>query len=139
MHDYTLTWEEWDDLYSTEFTSNRRGIFHYCVMAHKDGTGSGILGEGYPGGDTFVLYDANLGGDWWPGGFSHEHKQADIFMHELGHNILGSGTADHPYGWHRDGDGHCSHEGCSMYATGIQDIKYCSYCWDDIDLPWSLV
>jgi len=62
--------------------SSRSGIFHYCVFADKNKDGSSTsTGFGQYGGDFFVIFD---------GTFSGSSNQANTFMHEMGHNILGA-------------------------------------------------
>jgi len=69
----------WSYYYENYFANSRHGFFHYCVMAHRDGTGSSsTLGQGIRRDDMFVLYDENIYSDT---------QQASVFMHELGHNI----------------------------------------------------
>ena len=85
-HDSNFNYpDDWRNTYDNYFTSNRHGIYHYCVIAHT--TSGNFLGEGLVADDQFVLYDANLGDDWWPGGVDRATKQASTFIHELGHNI----------------------------------------------------
>ena len=103
-------------------------------MAHKNNMGSdSVLGSGYAPGDRFVLFDDNLGGTWpWT---DRTTMQAHVFMHEIGHNLLG-------YADHLDGSGHCSYT-CAMQTYlnpwDTHAIDYCSDCWADINLAQSLV
>ena len=113
----------------TYHSIERHHIFHYCVFCHELTTGS--LGEGWPGGLSFVIADKTCKDQW---GDDTDQIVKD-FMHELGHNILGGGRAD--YGTHRDNDGHHNtNTNCVMCTTeaGGTGLYYCSDCWDDIDL-----
>lgn len=131
-HDDELDYNtEWDIYYNNYFTANRRHIFHHCIMCHleiNDPWDKDILGRGECPGDAFVLYDQNLGGTWpWT---DRTTMQAHVFMHEIGHNLLG-------YADHLDGIGHCSHT-CAMQTNlnpwDTHAIDYCGDCWADLDL-----
>jgi hypothetical protein len=139
-HTDTLTGTLWNNLYSSGseswgFTPTRRGIYHYGIMAHRNAANSGtVFGEGYVGGDSFALYDDLLGSDLLPPWVSHETKQTHIFMHELGHNILGQLDESHRY---PAGDtDHCGND-CVMYYK-VAEIgapwraHYCSACLNEI-------
>jgi len=72
--DFNDLWDFRDNFFATE----REDIFHYCLFAHERSSGSTLVGWGAYGSDTFIIYD-NVISD-----------QAMVFMHELGHNILGA-------------------------------------------------
>ena len=145
----------WSYYYENYFTNSRHGIFHYCVMAPRNNMGSdSVLGEGETRGDMFVLYDDNLGGTWpWT---DRTTMQAHLFMHELGHNLMGvyypnstdaTNNFDHnPKAAHlinvdppNDDNEHCGHT-CALqtklYPWDTHAIDYCSDCWNAINLAW---
>jgi len=124
------------------FSSNRHNIFHYCFFADKDETGGGG-GVGQFFGDTFCVYRGNIDSD----------KVAHVFIHELGHNLLGqndpTGVAwDHnPLADHFDsdenGDGKYEHleDGTYAMVDFIPDNpknNYCTKSWNAMDLKKSL-
>ena len=64
-----------------QFTPDRVGIFHYCILAHydyEDTVWDSIHGRGETYGYTFAGYDST---NWLRG------DKVSAFMHELGHNI----------------------------------------------------
>jgi len=98
----------------------RKDIFHYCIIAHQvtllgddaDGWGEGPQPtdpQGTIGGDDFSMTDVG-------------NNQAELFMHELGHNL---GLTDKP-----------TKSGKAMYRgpgyTG--HVDYTSTDWNVIDL-----
>lgn len=125
-HKDNFNWpDDWDTYYNDYFTSNRKGVFRYCVMTHRDGSGSWFTyGQGESPGDMFVLYDANI----W---FDKDNNQASVFMHELGHNILGDLDDVHEIGYD-----HCSISACVMNPEpdilGRTTMSFCLYCEEEL-------
>ena len=126
--------EEW--LYDHEFANERNDIFHYCIICHHI-KGTESRGHGESPGDEFTLAGARISGtDAW----------CHVFIHELGHNILGTINADHRSAHNDD---HCSHEDCVMFEgvtwwswpnpTRSWDSEWnlCSDCWKEVDLAQS--
>ena len=124
------------------FSNERKGIFHYCVFAHKNKDGSNTkLGSADGPGYFFVIFDANSD--------DGNKKQEIEFMHELGHNLIGHwnpGNRDHnPNADHlknRDGNDsngreHCMNN-CALKRAKDTDwfterpVNYCSDCCDAI-------
>lgn len=58
---------------------NRKGIFHYCIVAHYLKDAHGYLGFARTPGYSFEVYDQAIK--------YHEYSFAKVFIHELGHNI----------------------------------------------------
>jgi hypothetical protein len=77
--DLNPVWTEVDAIKSTNFSSFRDGIFHYCLFANNySGGSSSGLSRGIQGEDFIVTL----------GSFANtEDQQAGTFMHELGHNL----------------------------------------------------
>lgn len=76
-HDKDLSFKEFkNNYYNICFTGSRKGVFRYCLVAHK-AVNPDYWGEG--GYDFIILYDAN---------FVDYKDQISIFMHELGHGIF---------------------------------------------------
>jgi len=67
------------------FSTNRRGIFHYCLFVHDiwyndDGVWIDTLeGISYPDNDKLMIAEDNM--------LPETEEQAGTFMHELGHNL----------------------------------------------------
>lgn len=106
------------------FSVARRGVFHYCVMAHLCAENENRLGEGEIGGDMFVIYDGRI---WF--GEAEIYRREIIFTHELGHNILGYLDSSHSAD-----QIHCNSANCVMYGTAsVTRWKYCANCLAEID------
>ena len=110
-------------------STDRHHIFHYVVICNE--LNSESSGMGWPGGLSFVI------------AYETSTNFIKSFVHELGHNILGDGSANAPYGNHRDGSGHhpfawWEDAYCAMYGSstlwGCHD--YCSDCWDALNLSY---
>jgi len=126
----------WSYYYDNYFSSLRREIFHYLVIAHRDTDGSGTtLGRGFAPGKMFVLFDDLLGGDWWPGGYSRDTKQAKVFQQELGHNIIGTPTWDGALvdSQHYDANGHSVDSSSLMWPTMDFGHDFTSYDWSVVN------
>ncbi len=132
----STTFDEWKDMYDDHFfifpdgsSSNRIGVFHYCTMVNKltgnwwgkDSSGWGAAGE--YNGDQIAI----------EGGAGDSVDIANIFMHEIGHNIIGVESTN-PLAVHLDNSGHCSNNDCPLQSV-VTDGKpgYCSNCWNAID------
>lgn len=136
-----------DTIYNTyyndpsKFNSNRKICFHYCVIADTQEGNSDATGNGKYKNNRFILFDGNLGSS---------KKQAKCFLHELGHNLMG--THDDPsdpwynpdathledtanYG-RRD---HCTDSDCALvrgHYNWNPPLDYCDKCWNDLRLDW---
>ena len=123
------------------FTQERKGIFHYSIFANKKSSGSTATGYGEYADDLFVIYDGNL---------DDSCEQTKAFMHELGHNLMG--THDDPaHSYYNpeathlkdtspdyDGRDHCTDSNCALVRGHYDDppFTYCSKCWPCIKLDW---
>ena len=70
---------------AANFDANRKGVFHYALLANKIPNGAqcgddSILGQAYGNDDDFLLAFQLLQ-------FSGGSQIAAVFMHELGHNL----------------------------------------------------
>ena len=67
------------------FSVNRLGIFHYCIMGQEYAEVAGSSGKsgGIPDDDFFVS-DGKLKDMWW---LDYTKILSSTFMHELGHNL----------------------------------------------------
>ncbi len=78
-------WNDFWDLRETNFSVERRRIFHYCIFAHGLGGLGSVSGisRGIPG-TAFIV---SLGSGSWTDHRGSQNEQAGTFMHELGHNL----------------------------------------------------
>ena len=111
--------------YSKYFDSTRHGKFHHCIFAdlgwlHNWNHWHG--GQGEFAGDSFIVFEGDC---------DNSKETANCFMHELGHNLLGTSPS------HLDGDGHCDDSDCSMQNDARDgEVDYCIDCWNSLYLPY---
>jgi len=111
--------------YSKYFDSTRHGKFHHCIFAdlgwlHNWNNWHG--GQGEFAGDSFIVFEGDC---------DNSKETANCFMHELGHNLLGTSPS------HLDGDGHCDDSDCSMQNDARDgEVDYCIDCWNSLYLPY---
>jgi hypothetical protein len=86
--DNLLTSADWEAAYTADFANARHGVFHWGLIAcnySDDGANvhANLWGIGRAPGSRFVFFDCqpNMG---------DAHAQAKEFVHESGHNMLGS-------------------------------------------------
>jgi hypothetical protein len=120
------------------FYQERRGIFHYALLAHRNANSHTRNGEAAAFGDKFVLYDRTLQ--------TSSAKRRAVFLHELGHNILGLndlGSKDHNHlAYQLNLKGHHDDDDCAMvYPLPNDDFpqNYCSTCFRSFKLYKSFV
>lgn len=126
--------------------------FHYCLLAHYSVNQPDWyeFWEGYPlgvgesPGNMFCLFDENI---------DSSNYQAHVFMHELGHNLIGVYDPDGNYFGHNneadhliDTDSednlkeHCTDSNCALQINldpwENKPKDYCSDCWDALKLDW---
>ncbi|UCE38552.1 MAG: hypothetical protein JSW00_04800 [Thermoplasmata archaeon] len=127
--------DDWDDyyddhflLYSDSSDSHRQNVFHYALMAHSKEPGSSLYGEGEVAGDMLVLYFINR---------VDRDFQANRFMHEFGHNILGTIDTSHQSSESDDPQKtiHCNDNTCAMWwiEQDTANKDYCDDCWAEIE------
>jgi hypothetical protein len=125
--------EDW--LYDNKFATERKGIFHYCIICHHI-AGTTSRGHGEAPGDTFTMAGARISGT---NGWCH------VFTHELGHNLLGELDPSHQS---ECSIYHCDDSHCTMYESPDADLSpdgdgkghrskdkywnYCSDCWTEM-------
>jgi len=147
----TTDWEDdvegyWDD--DTTFNQNRKKIFHYCLMAYKKKGDTGKRGTGSTKYPYFALWNSKI---------DDSTEMAHVFLHELGHNLLGrnydetsvlnagkdinelpdNALASHLTAGkkHEYDDGaywrwaHCPHSNCLM-QSGSSGLDFCDDCWN---------
>ena len=80
-----------------------------------------ILGAGLAPGDFFVLWDENI---------DTQDTEVSVFLHELGHNILGYIDVHHQStsGDDSSPEKHCRND-CLMYYQNYDRDYYCADCW----------
>jgi hypothetical protein len=114
-------------------STNRDGIFHYCVIAHyfydmwENSVKKGVSGCTYPGysSDFCIL-----------GAASSDYGRT--LQHELGHNLLGFKIDATHYGdIYLNNNGHHNINSCRMHKNS-RGSDYCSRCWSELDLTASL-
>ena len=131
------TYDDYNDFFDYKHnffdSTNRNGIFHYCLIAHyKYDIDSGSVQKN-KGGTTYLGYTSDFA--IWGEGSSDYAKS---FQHELGHNLLGNKhDATHNGGIYLDDKGHHNIKSCIMESSS-KGSDYCSRCWSELNLAKSL-
>lgn len=137
-------YHDFNDLYDYQyFYFNfimKREIFHYCLIAHKHGDyveGKDKYYEMDTGGETYLGYHPNF--ILFGASDRFEKYSAHVFMHELGHNLLGDKSDATKCGdEYLDNQGHHDDKKCAMHFSGGKAYDYCQRCWCELDLANSL-
>ena len=113
-------------------------------MAHK---GDRLTARGYGeyAYDAFVIFDERIDEGIGTDYSEWTRKQASLFMHELGHNLIGCHYPENKYVHNPEaehlidtdeepGREHCPHKDCAMYVPKWYEpwkprVDYCNDCW----------
>jgi len=143
---------DWGWAINKGYFDHQNQKFHYCLLAHYsvdqpdwyEFWEGDPLGVGESPGNMFCLFDENI---------DSSNYQAHVFMHELGHNLIGVYDPDGNYFGHNneadhliDTDSednlkeHCTDSNCALQTNldpwENKPIDYCSDCWDALKMDW---